>query len=61
MRREVVNAGLRVLYLNTRSIRNKVNELVAHIEIGRYDVVGVSETWLQGDQGWDLNIQGYVS
>ena len=61
MRREVVNAGLRVLNLNAHSIRNKVNELVAHIEIGQYDVVGITKTWLQGDQGWDLNIQGYVS
>ena len=61
MRREVVNAGLRVLYPNACNIQNKVNELVAHIEIGRYDVVGITETWLQGDQGWDLNSQGYVS
>ena len=62
MGREVVNVGLRVLYLNARSIRNKVNELVAHIEIGWYDVVGITETWLQGEQGWELkNLQGYTS
>ena len=61
MRREVVNAGLRLLYLNECSIQNKVNELVALIEIGRYNVVGITEMWPQGDQGWDLNIQGYVS
>ena len=33
----------------------------AKVEIGRYNVVGITEMWLQGDQGWDLNIQGYVS
>ena len=43
-RREMVNAGLMVLYLNARSIRNNLNELVAHIEIGRYDVVGITGT-----------------
>jgi len=49
-----VNAGLRVLDLNVCSIQNKVNELVAQIEIGGYDVVCVTETWLHGDQGWEL-------
>ena len=24
-----------------------------------YDIVGIRETWLQGDQGWELNIEGY--
>uniref|UniRef100_UPI00398EB4CB uncharacterized protein isoform X1 n=1 Tax=Pristiophorus japonicus TaxID=55135 RepID=UPI00398EB4CB len=24
-----------------------------------YEVIGITETWLQGDQGWELNIQGY--
>jgi len=54
MKRETLNAGLRVLYLNVRCIQNKVNELVALIAIGGYDVVGITETWLQGDQGWEL-------
>ncbi|XP_078410452.1 uncharacterized protein LOC144687812 [Cetorhinus maximus] len=61
MRKGTGNTGLKVLYLNARSIRNKVNELVAQIKIGRYDVVGITVTWLQGDQEWELNIQGYTS
>jgi len=27
---------------------------VALIGIGGYDVVAITETWLQGDQGWEL-------
>jgi len=50
-----------VLYLNARSVRIQINELVAQIEIGRYDVVGITETWLQGVQDWELNIQGFTS
>ena len=56
-----VNRELKVLYLNARSVRNKVDELVAQIVTGRYDVVGITETWLQGVQDWQLNIQGFTT
>lgn len=34
---------------------------MAHLEIGSYDVVGITEMWLQEDQNWELNHQGYTS
>ncbi|XP_059827241.1 uncharacterized protein LOC132394851 [Hypanus sabinus] len=27
---------------------------------GQYDLVGITETWLQGDQTWEMNVQGYT-
>uniref|UniRef100_UPI00398F88A5 uncharacterized protein n=1 Tax=Pristiophorus japonicus TaxID=55135 RepID=UPI00398F88A5 len=48
-------------YLNARSIRNKVNELTAQIITNGYDLVAITETWLQGGQDWELNIQGYLT
>ena len=45
--------------LNARSIRNKVDELKVQIAINDYAIVGITETWLQDDQVWELNIQGY--
>ncbi|XP_055521745.1 uncharacterized protein LOC129715880 [Leucoraja erinacea] len=57
--KSVVKTSLKALCLNARSIRNKVDELNVQIAINDYDIVGITETWLQGDQGWELNIQGY--
>ena len=36
-----------------------MDELVQQIDVKRYDIVGITETWLQGEQGWELNIEGY--
>ncbi|XP_059802213.1 uncharacterized protein LOC132378916 [Hypanus sabinus] len=52
---------LKVLYMNALSIRNKVDELEAQLEIGKYNVVGITETRLQADRAWEMNIQGYTS
>ncbi|XP_059824114.1 uncharacterized protein LOC132393193 [Hypanus sabinus] len=41
------------------NICNKVDELNVQIVINEYDIDGITETWLQGDQGWELNIQRY--
>ena len=38
-----------------------MDELEAQLEIGKYDVVGITETWLQEGHCWELNIQGYSS
>ena len=54
-----IKAGIRTLCLNARSIRNKVNELMVQISTSGYDLVAITETWLQGDQDWEMNIQGY--
>ena len=52
---------LKVLFLNAQSIRSKVDEFEAQLEVGRYDIVGITETWLQEGRAWELNIQGYTS
>ncbi|XP_059846738.1 uncharacterized protein LOC132405715 [Hypanus sabinus] len=52
--------GLRILYLNACSVRNKTDELEAQMKMGNYDIVGVTETWLQGDQAWELGVPGYT-
>ena len=52
--------GLRILYLNARSVRNKADELEAQMNMGNYDIVGITETWLQGDQAWELSVPGYT-
>ncbi|XP_059824367.1 hydroxyacid oxidase 2 isoform X1 [Hypanus sabinus] len=52
--------GLRILYLNARSVRNKTDELEAQVKMGNYDIVGITETWLQGDQAWELSVPGYT-
>ena len=57
--KSVVKTSLKALCVDARSIRNKVDELNVQIVINEYDIVGITETWLQGDQGWELNIQGY--
>jgi len=51
--------SIRALYLNARSIRNKVDELVVQISTKGYDLVAITETWLQGGNDWELNIQGF--
>ena len=56
--RDIKN-NIRVLYLNARSIRNKVNELMAQIIVNDYDLVAITETWLKDGHDWELNIQGY--
>eukprot|EP00061_Rhincodon_typus_P000232 g10983.t1 len=52
-------ASIKALYLNARSIRNKVDELMAQIIANEYDLVAITETWLQDGHDWELNIQGY--
>ena len=54
-----IKNNISVLYLNARSIRNKVNELMAQIILNDYDLVAITETWLKDGHDWELNIQGY--
>ena len=55
----VKKMSLMAVCLNAWSICNKIDELIGQIDINRYGIVGIMETWLQGDQGWELNFQGY--
>lgn len=45
------------LCLKAQSIYNKGDELNTQLDINRYDTVGFVETWLQSDQGRELNKQ----
>lgn len=56
-----MNIELKVVYLNALSIGNKVDELIAQFEIGRFGVVGITELRLKKDQNWELNIYEYTS
>ncbi|KAF7243602.1 Protein ROOT HAIR DEFECTIVE 3 [Varanus komodoensis] len=50
---------LRCMYTNARSMGNKQEELEALLGIGGYDVVGITETWWDERQVWNVNIEGY--
>ena len=50
---------LRCIYFNARSIAGKADELRAWIDTWNYDVIAISETWLQEGQDWQLNIPGF--
>ena len=49
-----------MLYFSACRIQNKENEFVVQLEIGRYDIVGVTESWLKEGHSWELNIKGYT-
>ncbi len=55
---------MKISHLNTRSITSSFGEFSELVREGEYDVVGVSETWLNEDiapQEWDcLPIPGYA-
>ncbi|KAF7246134.1 Lipoxygenase-likey domain-containing protein 1 [Varanus komodoensis] len=47
------------MYTNARSMANKQEELEALLGIGGYDLVGITETWWDERQVWNVNIEGY--
>ena len=51
--------GLKCVCFNARSIRNKVDELGAWIGTWDYDVVAITETWVEQGQEWLLEVPGY--
>ena len=55
--------NLRVLYVNSRSLRNKFSELEEVVLTENYDIIGVTETWLNleaRDYLAEYNIPGYT-
>ena len=50
---------LKCIYFNARSIVRKVDELTAWIDTWKYDVVAISETWLQEGSDWQLKNPGF--
>ena len=51
---------LKTLFLNARSLRNKISELKAIVSTESYDLIAISETWIkQTDIDSEFNISGY--
>ncbi|KAF7237264.1 NF-kappa-B essential modulator [Varanus komodoensis] len=46
------------MYTNARSMGNKQEELEALLGIGGYGLVGITETWWDERQVWNVNIEG---
>ena len=56
----VRNIFPKVLFLNARSIRNKVFDLQALLLMDSFDVVVIVETWLDRNyQDFELKLEGY--
>ena len=56
---DMCEGGLKCVYFNARSIRNKVDELAAWISTWEFDVVAISETWIEQGQEWLLQVPGF--
>ena len=55
--------NIRVLYVNSRSLRNKFSELEEAVLTENYDIIGLTETWLNleaRDYLAEYNIPGYT-
>ncbi|CAJ0940425.1 unnamed protein product [Ranitomeya imitator] len=50
---------LNCMLANARSLTNKMEELEAEISTGNFDIVGITETWLDESYDWAVNLQGY--
>ncbi|CAJ0932325.1 unnamed protein product [Ranitomeya imitator] len=51
---ELLNGHLQKVYET-----NKMEELEAEISTGNFDIVGITETWLDESYDWAVNLQGY--
>ena len=52
---------LKFLYLNARSVMNKLDELAVVVEACNPDVVGITESWATGEiMDSELSMEGYV-
>ena len=52
-------SGLKCVYFNARSVRSKVGELAAWVTTWDFDVVAISETWIEQGQEWLLQVPGF--
>jgi len=53
-------SGLKCVYFNARNIKNKVDELGAWIGTWNYDVVAITETWIEQGQEWLLEVPRFM-
>ncbi|CAJ0945212.1 unnamed protein product [Ranitomeya imitator] len=47
------------MYTNARSLANKIEKLELMLLKHNYDMVGISETWLDESHDWAVNLHGY--
>ncbi|GAB0203486.1 hypothetical protein GRJ2_002814200 [Grus japonensis] len=52
-------AQLKCLYVNTRSMGNKQEELETCVCLQGYDIIGITETWWDGSYDWSVGMEGY--
>jgi len=50
---------LNIFDTNARSSNNKMEELEAKVDNEEYDIVAVSETWVQEESNWRTGLEGY--
>ena len=50
-----------VQYTNAQSMGDKQNELELLIHEGKYDLIGITETWWDDSHDWNIAIVGYNS
>ena len=53
-------AKLKCLYTNAHSMGNKQEELEAVVQLGKYDLIAIMETWWDESHNWNLLIEDYV-
>ena len=51
--------SLQCIYNNARSMGNKQDELELLIHEGKYDLIGITETWWDDSHDWNTAIEGY--
>ncbi|CAJ0960820.1 unnamed protein product [Ranitomeya imitator] len=59
LRNRSTERNIKCMYTNARSLANKMDELELMLLEHNYDMVGISETWLDESHDWAVNLQGY--
>ena len=52
-------AKLKCLYTNASSMGNKQEELEAVVQLGKYDLIAIMETWWDESHNWNTLIEDY--
>ena len=54
-----LKAQLKCLYTSACSMGNKQEELEAMVQLGKYDLIAIMETWWDESHNWNLLIEDY--
>ena len=52
-------AKLKCLYINVCSMGNKQEELETLVQLGKYDLIGITETWWDESHNWNTLIEDF--